>query len=79
MARKTLSDRLNALHSERLAAVDVFTKSAAILDETADAYQELADTAYEEAQERTDMGGDATRAEHIAREQARKIRELVVG
>jgi len=77
MGRKTLSDRLNALHSERLAAVDVFTKSAEILDATADAYQELADTAYDEAAVRTSVAGSAVRNALDAREQARKIRELV--
>jgi hypothetical protein len=76
MARKALTARLNALHTERLAAVDVFTRSAAILEETAIEYQVLADEAYAEANERQLVAADATVNATAAWEQAQRIREL---
>lgn len=77
MARnKTLAAQLNALHSERLAAVAVFTRSAEILEETAEAYQALADQAADEARERQLAAEDALSNAVSAFDQARKIREL---
>jgi hypothetical protein len=76
MARKNLADRLNALHSERLAALDVFTRSADRLEDTALALQELADQAYDEAYQRNAVAADATANAARAWEQAQRIREL---
>ena len=78
MARsKTVGARLNALHSERLAAVDVFTKSASILLDTAQQYRALADEAGQEAAERELVAADARSTAEGAEAQARKILALL--
>lgn len=72
-----LSRRINALHSERLAATDVFRKSAAVLRETADAYHELADEAYGVANQHSAVAADAKVNAFEATKQADRILELV--
>jgi len=74
---KTLGAQLNALHSERLAAVDVFTKSASILLDTAQQYRVLADAAATEAAEREIVAADARSTAEGAEAQARKILALL--
>jgi len=74
MARKT---GINALHSRRLAAIDVFSKAANSLLVTASEYRTLADEAYAEAHERTELATEATKSAAAAEDQARRIRELL--
>jgi len=77
MARKTLSDRLNALHTKRLSALEVFTDAALDLEEAAVEYQDLADQACEQATVHQSLAGSATRNAHDAWDKAARIRELV--
>lgn len=74
MARKPT---LNALHSKRLAAIDVFSKAANDLLSTAGDYRDLADDARSVADVHTELATEATLAAISAENQAAKIRELL--
>jgi hypothetical protein len=74
MARK---DPINALHSRRLAAVDVFSKAANALLETAADYRALQDQALAEAEERQELAAVARAGALDAEAKAAAIRKLL--
>jgi len=74
---KTLTDRVNALHTERLDALTVFTKASDLLDSIAEDYDAVVQQARAEALERNDAADAATIGAQAARQKARKIRELL--
>jgi hypothetical protein len=74
MPRKT---RINALHSRRLAAVEVFSRAANDLQAVAADYHEVAAQAYAEASDREQLAAEATVNARAAGEQAAAIRKLL--